>query len=71
MRRRSMVLMTSTLCSRNGSSDGWILEKEIRRLFQPSAGIEQNLFTRDFDPHAEIVVRLQILAQPCRQNDAH
>ena len=46
----------------NGSSDRArrILEEEIGGLFQPAAGVEQHLFARDLDAHAEVVVRLQI-----------
>ena len=47
------------------------LKKKMRGLFQAAAGIEQDLFARDFNPHAEIVVRLQIIDEPCRQSDAH
>ena len=57
---RSIVLMTSTLCRMNGSSVGTV-QKEIRGLFQSAAGVEQNIFARDFDPHPEIVVGLQIV----------
>ena len=45
--------------------------KNQRGLLQPAAGIEQNLFARDLDPHPEVIVRFQIIEQPCRQSDAH
>ena len=70
MRRRSMVLITSTLCRMKGSSMCRIAQEKTSRLFQAAAGIEQDLFAGDFDVHAEIVVRFQILQQPCRQSDA-
>src|SRR5208282_1239845 len=38
-----------------------ILDKEMRGLFQAAAGIEQRLLARDFNTHAEVVVRYQVL----------
>src|SRR5437879_4347053 len=38
-----------------------LITKEISGLLQATAGVEQNLFARDFDAHAEIIVLLQIL----------
>ncbi len=57
-----MVLMTSTLCRMNGSS-GWpeSSRKNQPGLFQSAAGVEQNIFARDFNSHAEIVIGFQIL----------
>src|SRR5271165_7383039 len=37
------------------------VEKERRRLLQAAASVEQYILARDFDAHAEVVVRLQIL----------
>src|SRR6266404_2181239 len=36
-----------------------ISQKEIRRFFQAAASVEQFLFARDFNPHAEVVIGLQ------------
>ena len=44
MRSRSMVLMTSTLCSMKGSRTRPHLKKEPAGLFQAAAGIEQHIF---------------------------
>ena len=38
-----------------------ILEEKIGGLFQSAAGVEQDLFARDFNTHAEVIVRFQIL----------
>src|SRR5208337_4681271 len=38
-----------------------ILEEKIGSLFQSAAGVEQNLLARDFDAHAKVMVRFQIV----------
>ena len=61
MRAKSIVLMTSTLCSRNGSWAG-VLKEEPLGLLQSAASVEQDIvFARDLDAHAEVVVLLQVV----------
>ena len=55
-----MLLSTSTLCSRNGSSLP-ILEKKPRRLLQSTAGVEQDILSRDFNPHTKILLCRKVL----------
>src|SRR5208282_4356617 len=38
-----------------------VLQKEMSRLFQSAASVEQDLLTRDFNAHAEVVVRFQVI----------
>src|ERR1035441_2765869 len=39
---------------------GRIPDKEMRGLLQAAAGVEQRLFARDFNAHAEVAVRFQV-----------
>ncbi len=64
--------MTSTLCKMNGSSrTAGILEKEIGGFFQAAAGVEQDFLARNFNAHAEVIVRFQIIDESCQRSDAH
>ena len=57
------MLMTSTLCRMKGSSgDCEFSQEEMSGFFQAAAGVEQNVvLAGDFDAHAEIFVRLQVI----------
>ena len=56
---RSIELTTSTLCKINGSSLPF--SRKTGGLFQTAAGVQQNVFARNFDVHRKIVVGFQIL----------
>ena len=38
-----------------------ILREEMGCFFQAATGVEQHLLARDFDAHAEIVIRFQVI----------
>src|SRR5208283_5717698 len=38
-----------------------ISDKEVRRLPQAAAGVEQHVLARDFNAHSEVGVRFQVL----------
>src|SRR5262249_6336845 len=39
---------------------GGVVKKEPGGFFQPAAGVKQDIFAGDLNPHAEVAVRLQI-----------
>ena len=55
---KSIVLRTSTLWTRKGSSG--VREKRCS-LFEAAAGVEEDLFVGDLDVHAEVLMCAEII----------